>query len=113
MFAHRIPHAIVQIGQSMMLPESAAARPADVSGVSQSLAAELLLGLVAGVVASVVVLLGIAGTFVASSAAPPPRLLAVAGWIMLALAIAAVVGSVVSYGVEMRWLSALAKASPG
>jgi hypothetical protein len=111
MFAHHIAHVIVRIGEGLMSPDSAATRP-DVSGVAQSLSSQIVLGLLSGVVASVAVLLGILGTFVASSAAPPPRLLVVAGWIMVALAIAAVIASVVSYGAEMRWLSALAKAYP-
>jgi hypothetical protein len=110
-FVHHIPHEIAQIGQSVLSRDTAAARP-DASGVAQSLAAQLLLGLVAGVVATVAVLLGISGSFVASSASPPSRPLVVAGWIMVALAIAAVIGSAVTYGVEMRWLSALAKAYP-
>jgi len=112
MFVHHISHVIVQIGQGLMSPGSAASRP-DVSGVAQSLAAQLVLGLSIGFIASAAVLLGVVGSFVTSSAAAPSQLQSVAGWIMVALAVAAVIASVVSYSAETRWLSTLAKTYPG
>jgi hypothetical protein len=112
-FVHQIPHVIMEIGHRLTPPATAAPPLGDASGVAQRLSARIVLGVVCSMVVAVAVLLGVAGTFVASSAARPSRPLVVAGWIAAALALAAIIGGVVGYAADMRWLNVLTKGSTG